>query len=206
MLHAPGQGALGLEVSIGDEQTLKSPEALSHRPTSLTCIAEKSLLKTLEGACSAPFATSPSWDELGEALDLSATVISPDGKAMVASSICGTVSELEDAEHLGNDLARHTRSPPPMIRRPDLVLFHALITKRKEFGYCSMVVSRRLRPCSLPGMCWNIALVLLMLVRPGQVLHDRVPAMVLAGRKYRDPKAGTSTRVVKGGINIEAIR
>lgn len=104
MLHAPRQGALGLEVSVGDEQTLMSPEALFHRPTSLTCIAEKSLLNTLEGGCSAPFATSPSWDELGEALDLSATVISPDGKGMVASSIRGTVSELEDAEHLARIL------------------------------------------------------------------------------------------------------
>lgn len=110
--------------------------------------------------------------------------------------------------HCGNarGLARHTRSPPPMMRRPDFVLFHALIAKRKEYGYCSMVVSRRLSPCSLPGMCWNIALVLLMLVRPGQILHDTVPAMVLPGRKYRDFQAVTCTRVVKGGINIEAIR
>ncbi|KAI5235330.1 porphobilinogen deaminase [Aureobasidium subglaciale] len=103
MLYAPGQGALALEVREGDEETLQLLSSLSHQTTTLACLAEKSLLKTLEGGCSAPVGVHTDWE--GDVLVLHSTVTSLDGKQMVEMDTKHSVKTIADAEALGKELA-----------------------------------------------------------------------------------------------------
>lgn len=104
MLYAPGQGALGLEVRKDDSRMLALLATLTHQPTALACTAEKSLLKTLEGGCSAPIGVESSWEN--GSLSLRAQVLSVDGKEMVESSIQELTSSMEEAEAVGSKLAK----------------------------------------------------------------------------------------------------
>jgi hydroxymethylbilane synthase len=108
VLYAPGQGALGLEIRDGDERMLDFLSVLSHRSTTLACLAERSLLKTLQGGCSAPVGVETSWD--GDDLILASSVISPDGKDMVEARRSGVVKTQDEAMRLGNELAEHLLS------------------------------------------------------------------------------------------------
>ncbi|KAG9523679.1 porphobilinogen deaminase, partial [Aureobasidium melanogenum] len=105
MLYAPGQGALALEVREGDEQTLDLLSSLSHQTTTLACLAEKSLLRTLEGGCSAPVGVHTDWE--GDVLVLHSTVTSLDGKQMVEMNLKHVVKTISEAEALGKELANN---------------------------------------------------------------------------------------------------
>ena len=105
VLYAPGQGALGLEVREGDEAMLGFLSVLSHRTTTLACLAERSLLKTLQGGCSAPVGVETSWE--GDELTLKSSVISPDGVDMVESRRSAVVKDQDAALKLGHELAVH---------------------------------------------------------------------------------------------------
>ena len=50
------QGALGIEIKTKNCYMQELLSGLNHIPTLLRCIAERALLKTLEGGCSAPVA------------------------------------------------------------------------------------------------------------------------------------------------------
>ncbi|KAL8697192.1 MAG: hypothetical protein Q9201_007250, partial [Fulgogasparrea decipioides] len=69
MLHAVGQGAIGLEIREGDEWVnglLEGREGgggVVFNRVSWECLAERSLLRTLEGGCSVPVGVSCSWEE-----------------------------------------------------------------------------------------------------------------------------------------------
>jgi len=103
VLYAPGQGALGLEVRVGDERVREFLSVLADGPTTLACGAERSLLKTLQGGCSAPVGVETSW--VGETLVLKSSVISPDGRECVEAKREGIVVSYEEAEKLGRELA-----------------------------------------------------------------------------------------------------
>jgi hydroxymethylbilane synthase len=103
VLYAPGQGALGLEVRAGDERMLEFLSVLADGPTTLACSAERSLLKTLQGGCSAPVGVETSWE--GKALVLKSSVISPDGREMVEARRQDEVASEEQAGKLGRELA-----------------------------------------------------------------------------------------------------
>lgn len=105
VLYAPGQGALALEIRDGDEKMHRVMGVLAHRTTTLECTAEKSLLRTLEGGCSAPIGVETEWKEEGQVLQLNASVISPDGKNIVEGSKTATVMSVEQADTLGRELA-----------------------------------------------------------------------------------------------------
>jgi hydroxymethylbilane synthase len=107
VLYAPGQGALGLEVRAGDERMLGFLSVLADGPTTLACSAERSLLKTLQGGCSAPVGVETSWEEDGKTLVLKSSVISPDGKEMVESRCQDEVASEEQAVELGRELAEN---------------------------------------------------------------------------------------------------
>lgn len=109
-LHAPGQGALGLEIRHSDARILKLLSPLNHIPTALTCSAERSFLKALNGGCSAPVAVESCWDEKTGVLELKGQVLSIDGekreKEIVEERICEVVGTVEEAEGVGERLAR----------------------------------------------------------------------------------------------------
>lgn len=69
MLHAVGQGAIGLEIREGDEWVTELLEGRDGQRgvvinrVSWECQAERSLLRTLEGGCSVPVGVSCSWEK-----------------------------------------------------------------------------------------------------------------------------------------------
>ncbi|KAJ1961291.1 hypothetical protein GGI12_003329 [Dipsacomyces acuminosporus] len=81
-LHAVGQGALGIEVRSDDERTKSLvSKCLNHRPTRLACLAERELMRLLEGGCSVPIGVRTRWN--GSTLTLSTIVASTDGSEAV---------------------------------------------------------------------------------------------------------------------------
>lgn len=103
MLPAPGQGALGIECRAGD-QVAEVLRKLDHEPTRIAVTAERALLATLEGGCSAPIGTLAEIveGEAGEELWVRAVVLAPDGTQAVRLSLSGSPA---DAAGVGARLA-----------------------------------------------------------------------------------------------------
>ncbi len=100
ILPAAGQGAVGLEARIDDEETLKLISVLNHDDTADRIVAERALNKRLEGGCQVPIASYAILD--GNTLHLQALVGEPDGSLIVQGDISGHRSE---GEQLGAKLA-----------------------------------------------------------------------------------------------------
>ncbi|QSZ36053.1 hypothetical protein DSL72_007177 [Monilinia vaccinii-corymbosi] len=105
MLHAVGQGALALEVRDGDEEISTMISALQHEPTQLAGLAERSLMRTLEGGCSVPIGVETTWIEKGKLL-MKAIVVSLDGTESVESEKLGEILTSQDADEFGWTLAQ----------------------------------------------------------------------------------------------------
>ncbi|EGS20941.1 porphobilinogen deaminase-like protein [Thermochaetoides thermophila DSM 1495] len=108
LLHAVGQGALGIEAREGDEAVIQLLKAAEDRPTMLATFAERAVMRTLEGGCSVPIGVETAWvEEDGKKkLRLRATVVSLDGKEAVDGEQTADVNTLEEAEVLGKELAQ----------------------------------------------------------------------------------------------------
>lgn len=63
--YAVGQGALALETRSDDKATLQLLSEINHEPTMRLCLAERSLLRTLEGGCSVPIGVEAHWGREG---------------------------------------------------------------------------------------------------------------------------------------------
>ncbi|KAJ1661377.1 hypothetical protein GGF38_003675 [Coemansia sp. RSA 25] len=110
VLHAVGQGALGIEIRSDDRRTALIAQSLDHRRTRLACLAERELMRVLEGGCSVPIGAVAQWSDDASRLSLNAVVVSPDGSlaAEASSEICiGKDEEYADADArtLGNNVA-----------------------------------------------------------------------------------------------------
>lgn len=99
-LPAVGQGALAIETRKDDEFLNSFIGPLDHRLTRQATIAERALLRRLEGGCQIPIGTFGRIENGVFRLD--AVVGSLDGKRVVRSSIEGSPDE---SERLGNALA-----------------------------------------------------------------------------------------------------
>merc|ERR1711997_191810 len=55
-LHAVGQGALAIECRKQDWYMINIAHSLIHLPTLISCVAERAVMRKLEGGCSAPVA------------------------------------------------------------------------------------------------------------------------------------------------------
>ncbi|KAK7749619.1 porphobilinogen deaminase [Cytospora paraplurivora] len=110
MLHAVGQGALGIEVRKGDETTLAMLKAVLDTETMLATEAERSIMRTLEGGCSVPIGVETDWvpgkDGVGQVLRLRSTVVSVDGSEGAEVEITEEVADLEAADALGKKAAQ----------------------------------------------------------------------------------------------------
>lgn len=104
VLHAVGQGALGLECREGDERVLEVLRSIDHRPTHLAGAAERAVMRKLEGGCSVPIGVETTWPS-EDKLRLKATVVSLDGIQGVDGEITAAVGTEEEAEALGQKLA-----------------------------------------------------------------------------------------------------
>ena len=104
MLHAVGQGALGVEIRVDDEKMAHMLQEIGDEKTTLACLAERSLLRKLEGGCSAPLGVETEWvkDESGkELLRFRSIVTSVDGKEAAEIERDGDIKTKAEAEEFG---------------------------------------------------------------------------------------------------------
>ncbi|KAH8148453.1 uncharacterized protein LAJ45_07555 [Morchella importuna] len=104
LLHAVGQGALGVEVREGDQEVDVLLAPLRDVKTALACRAERSLMRTLEGGCSVPIGVETAWE--GGVLKMKGIVVSLDGAEAVDFDGEMEVTEEEEAEEMGRVVAR----------------------------------------------------------------------------------------------------
>ncbi|KAE8342599.1 hypothetical protein BDV24DRAFT_173613 [Aspergillus arachidicola] len=104
ILHAVGQGALGLEIRKGDRKMQELLGQLADRDSTLACLAERSLMRTLEGGCSVPIGVETEWVAAGD-LSIHAIVVSLDGTQSVEDTIVSNVKTDDEATALGKELA-----------------------------------------------------------------------------------------------------
>jgi hydroxymethylbilane synthase len=78
MLPAPSQGAVGIEARRDDARMLELLGPIDHLPTSEAVFAERALLDALGGTCHTPMAALAV--PAGDLLQLSAEILSPDGR------------------------------------------------------------------------------------------------------------------------------
>ncbi|KAG6029146.1 hypothetical protein E4U41_000462 [Claviceps citrina] len=104
ILHAVGQGALAVECRAGDERVLEALRRIEDRDTTLACLAERSLMRELEGGCSVPIGVGTKW--VDGKLKLRATVVSVNGEEAVDVEFLEPVGSRAEAEELGKRAAR----------------------------------------------------------------------------------------------------
>ncbi|KAL5612913.1 hypothetical protein BROUX41_004010 [Berkeleyomyces rouxiae] len=110
MLHAVGQGAIGVEAREGDEVIARLLGAIQHEKTRLACTAERSVMRTLEGGCSVPIGVETSWVDGGDVLRVKATVVRADGSEAVDVDEKRAIQTVEEAHEFGNTLAKQLSS------------------------------------------------------------------------------------------------
>jgi len=112
LFHAVGQGALAVEIRADDAEARRLCDALTHWQTSWRCLAERALLRVLEGGCSVPVGVHSELvvPAAGEArqgrLRLVGTITAIDGQRHVEREIEQDVSSPERVEELGAQLAK----------------------------------------------------------------------------------------------------
>lgn len=99
-LPAVGQGALAIQARAGDDETLSALSALNHARSRTAVLAERSLMRVLEGGCQVPIGAYASEDD-GKFI-LRGVVAAPDGSKLVREELVGDIS---DPETLGRELA-----------------------------------------------------------------------------------------------------
>lgn len=104
-LHAVGQGALGIECRDADPEIHGLISVLHHAPTAQRCLAERALLRFLEGGCQVPIGVFSAIE--GENLTLQGMVASLDGKQLIRDTHSGLAT---DAEAIGIALAEKLKN------------------------------------------------------------------------------------------------
>lgn len=133
MLHAVGQGALAIEVRKNDKPIQDLLNKIACERSTRACLAERALLRTLEGGCSVPIGVETSWrggkglavgtqpakdyDKHGNAVEepeldlndqelvMKTLVVSVDGTESVEHEAVRKVRSVEEAEAMGRDVA-----------------------------------------------------------------------------------------------------
>jgi hydroxymethylbilane synthase len=134
MLHAVGQGALAIEVRKNDQPMRDLLDKVQCERSTRACLAERAVLRTLEGGCSVPIGIETSWrggkglavgtqpakdyDKHGNAVEepepdlddqelvVKALVVSVDGKEAVEHEAARKVRSAEEAVEMGREVAR----------------------------------------------------------------------------------------------------
>ena len=109
MLYAVGQGALGIEIRKDDQVMRDMLNNIGHNETTFASTAERSLLRTLEGGCSAPLGVETEWiisSDGAKKLRMRSIVVSVDGKESAEVEIDGNVDSVQAAEDFGVTVAK----------------------------------------------------------------------------------------------------
>ena len=99
-LPAIGQGALGIETRMDDEETEERIRFLNDPSSAIVISAERAFLKKLGGGCQVPIAAFG--QIVGSTLQIDGIVGTIDGKRLIHHHVEGTI---EEAESLGIELA-----------------------------------------------------------------------------------------------------
>ncbi len=99
-LHAVGQGALGIECRMGDEDVLEIIKAIEDADTRDCTLAERSFLRVLEGGCQVPIGVNTAIE--GDQLTLVGMVASLDGQQLLKDTVTG---DRTNPEKIGEALA-----------------------------------------------------------------------------------------------------
>ena len=91
LLPAGGQGAVGIEYREADSRVAELLAPLAHEETSRRVIAERTVVRRLDGGCDVPIASFAVAE--GDSLWLRARVGSPDGKTVIVSEARGSEPE-----------------------------------------------------------------------------------------------------------------
>ena len=105
-LPAIGQGALGIETRIADDEINQYLSIIDHEATHLSIMAERAFLRRLEGGCQVPIGAWGSVSDQGM-LTLKGFVGDLDGRKLVKGGIEG---EMGKAQELGMALAENLLS------------------------------------------------------------------------------------------------
>jgi hydroxymethylbilane synthase len=125
MLPAPGQGALAVECRADDADLVRDLALLDDPATRAAVTAERAVLATLEGGCSAPIgalAEVAEGDD-GDELWVRAVAMSPDGTLSVRMSATGTPEHAADlgarlaTDMLAEGAGELTDAPVETVRR-----------------------------------------------------------------------------------------
>jgi len=100
-LPAVGQGAVGIECRLNDQQTIALLQPLEHAKTRQRVTAERAMNLALQGGCQVPIGSYSIFKD--EQLFLRGLVGSVDGKNIIRKEITGNP---EDAEQMGLELAK----------------------------------------------------------------------------------------------------
>ncbi|KAJ3037990.1 hypothetical protein HDV00_001193 [Rhizophlyctis rosea] len=94
ILHAVGQGALGVQCRADDGQVLRLLRPLNHWDTRLRCMAERAFMRHLEGGCSVPLGVSTTLTDVdgGRQLHIVGSVTSLDGARQVVAELTERLS------------------------------------------------------------------------------------------------------------------
>ncbi|NTW49926.1 MAG: hydroxymethylbilane synthase [Chlorobiales bacterium] len=104
MLPAVGQGALGIEIRIGDDETKEIVDILNHSETERCAKCERSLLRHLEGGCQIPIGAHARYEN--GTFKFSAFVGSLDGKRGLRKDVERTgITTVEQTEAIGIEVA-----------------------------------------------------------------------------------------------------
>jgi hydroxymethylbilane synthase len=109
MLPAPAQGVLGVEIRAEDEETREIVRPLHDSATEASTLAERAVLRVLDGSCRVPiaaYAEKKGQDELS----LRALAARPDGSLIIREESTGAVAE---AEAIGVSLGRCIKEKLP---------------------------------------------------------------------------------------------
>lgn len=115
--YAVGQGALGIEVLTDRQDMLRLVGGVDHKPSRWRALAERAMLRSLQGGCSSPIGVCCSFESQdtndpgdgdgqdkardGGMLHLHATVLDVDGTMSIYAEDSGTVWSDDEAEKLG---------------------------------------------------------------------------------------------------------
>lgn len=108
LFHAVSQGALAVEIRADDTEAIKLCAMLTHKETQWRCTAERACLRVLEGGCSVPVGVASKINLLDgkEVLTLTGCVTALNGETHVEHTLEGIIANVDDAEKLGEKLAK----------------------------------------------------------------------------------------------------
>ncbi|KZL20666.1 Porphobilinogen deaminase [Pseudovibrio axinellae] len=104
-LPAVGQGAIGIEARLGDEETARILAPIHHAETESRLLLERAYLAEMDGSCRTPIAGLSHVE--GDRIRFRGEVIKPDGSQTHTIEGEGLVS---DAEELGRELGKELKA------------------------------------------------------------------------------------------------